>query len=525
MSNIRVLDCTLRDGGYINDWNFGNKIAKNIITCLNEAKVDLIEVGFLKNCENNLDYTVYNSINELKKILPPKSENTEYVAMILHSSYNIEKLEICDGTVPYIRVTFHDYDINEGLAFCEKVKEKGYKLFVNPINLMGYSDEKLIDLISKINLLHPYGFSIVDTFGSMTKRDLVRIYSICEHNLCKDIVFGLHLHENMSMAFSLAQNFLEIVEPKRSCVIDGSLNGMGRVPGNLCLELMLDYLNQYYEKQYVINSILDAVENYIFPIKKNSSWGYSTEYFLSAKNNMHRNYAEFFYSKGRLTAKAMNIILESIPQNKRSKFDPELSQKLFIEYQDKHIDDDKTIKYLKKYFAGREVLGLAPGKSIDIFDKKIGEFVSENNPIIVCAGFIYDKTYEKICFFSNEKRYQEYKNSDVCKVLTSNIRENNEEKAVIDYHSVAFSNGDFFDNCGIMMLRMLKRVGVKNVTLAGFDGFSIDGNDYAKGYHGEFVSGKKEENEKISNEMLELQKDMKISFLTPSSYLLKKTNI
>lgn len=519
MNDIRVLDCTLRDGGYINAWKFGKRIIQNMIACLNDAGVDLIEVGFLRDCERNSEYSIYNTIQDIKEMLPAKPCHAEYVAMILHSNYDINKLEKCDGTIPYIRVTFHDYDIEEGLKFCEAVKEKGYKLFVNPINLMGYTDGRLLALIERINLLHPYGFSIVDTFGSMSKRDLIRVYAICEHNLRKDIVLGLHLHENMSLAFSLAQCFLEFKVSERQCVIDGSLNGMGRIPGNLCLELILDYLNQYFNKSYSLDSILDAIENYVMPIKKDTPWGYSTEYFLSAKNNMHRNYAEFFLSKGRLTTRAINELLEKIPKDKKSKFDEKLAQKLFVEYQDITVNDTETKKYLTTYFEGREILALAPGKSLDLYQNEIISFIKDNAPIVICAGFVYENCEKQIGFFSNEKRYQEYKNENGLKIITSNIRENKGEDLIINYRSVAFSEDRLFDNCGVMLLKTLEMLGVKEITLAGFDGFSGDENNYAKGYHGEFVIGTKDDNFKIAGEIKKIRKSVKINFLTPTNYL------
>lgn len=518
MNNVRVLDCTLRDGGYINDWKFGKRIMQNIVKCLDQAKVDLIEVGFLKNCESDPEYSVFNTIEEIKETLPSKLVHAEYAAMILHSNYDINKLGKCDGTIPYIRVTFHDYDMEEGIRFCEGVKERGYKLFVNPINLIGYSDDQLLGLIRRINMVQPYGFSIVDTFGSMSKRDLVRIYAICEHNLRKDIVLGLHLHENLSLAFSLAQYFLESKVPERQCIIDGSLNGMGRVPGNLCIELLLNYLNQYYRKSYSLSSILDAIENYILPIKKTSPWGYSTEYFLSAKNNMHRNYAEFFQAKGRLTARAINELLEKVPEDKKSKFDAELAQQLFVEYQDIEINDTETKKYLTNCFKGREILALAPGNSLDSHQGVIEKFIEENNPVIICAGFVYEKSERPICFFSNEKRYQEYKDEDSLKIITSNIKESNGEKMIINYRSVAFSGEKLFDNCGIMLLKMLKMLGVEKVSLAGFDGFLENGNNYARGYHGEFVIGTKDDNDKIAGEIKEIEKTVRINFLTPTNY-------
>ena len=104
--------------------------------------------------------------------------------MALHNKYDITKLEPNDGTVEAVRVTFHDYDIDEGLEFVKKVMEKGYKCFCNPINIMGYSDQEILNLIQKINQIKPYAFSIVDTFGSMIKSDLLRIYSLLTDFLC-----------------------------------------------------------------------------------------------------------------------------------------------------------------------------------------------------------------------------------------------------------------------------------------------------------------------------------------------------
>lgn len=169
MEKIRLLDCTLRDGGYINGWDFGEKTIRKIIAELVRAGTDLIEAGFLRDCEYQRDHTLFNSVSELKQILPEEHGQTGFVVMALHDQYDVRKLEENDGTVSAVRVTFHDYDVEEGLTFCRRVMEKGYPLFVNPINIMGYEDGELLRLLEKVNRLGPDGFSIVDTFGSMTK--------------------------------------------------------------------------------------------------------------------------------------------------------------------------------------------------------------------------------------------------------------------------------------------------------------------------------------------------------------------
>ena len=166
MANIKLLDCTLRDGGYINDWNFGYHTAKSIIRQLVDSQVDYVEIGFLRDCEYDRNKTLYNNCREMIPVLPEKRGNTLFTAMVLHNKYNVDKLEECDGkTIDAVRVTFHDYDIDEGLTFIKRVKEKGYKVFCNPINIMGYSDEMILKLLEKVNQIRPYAFSIVDTFG------------------------------------------------------------------------------------------------------------------------------------------------------------------------------------------------------------------------------------------------------------------------------------------------------------------------------------------------------------------------
>ena len=133
MGKISLLDCTLRDGGYINDWDFGCHTIKDILKKLVEAEVDYAEVGFLRNCEYDLDKSLFNNCSELAGILPENRGKTKFTAMALHNKYDVSKLEPYDGkTIDAVRVTFHDYDIDEGLSFIRKVKEKGYKVFIIP---------------------------------------------------------------------------------------------------------------------------------------------------------------------------------------------------------------------------------------------------------------------------------------------------------------------------------------------------------------------------------------------------------
>ncbi|MDD4850692.1 MAG: hypothetical protein PHO10_08335, partial [Gemmiger sp.] len=135
MGNAKLLDCTLRDGGYINSWRWGFEPARDIIAALTRAGTDIVEVGFLRNVEGyDPNVTVCNRIEELNRLLPKNTRQTIYSGMAMRSNYDITKLSEYTGTgIEMIRVTAHDYDLREGMDFAREVKTRGYKLSVNPI--------------------------------------------------------------------------------------------------------------------------------------------------------------------------------------------------------------------------------------------------------------------------------------------------------------------------------------------------------------------------------------------------------
>ncbi len=521
-SQFKLLDCTLRDGGYINDWNFGHSVIKSIIRNLVAAQMDYIEIGFLRDCEYDKNRTLFNNVAEAKEVLPKDAQNSKFVLMCLHNKYDISKLEPCDGTIEYIRITFHDYDINEGLQFCQEVMKKGYKVFCNPINIMGYSDKALLEMLERINQMRPYGFSIVDTFGSMMKEDLVRIYGIVEHNLDKSIVVGLHLHENLSLSYSLAQEFCSICSNLRNAVIDASLLGMGRVPGNLCGELIMDFMNRYYEKGYNLDIALDTIEDYIVPFKKVEPWGYSTAYALSAQYNLHRNYGEYLLKTGKLRAKQINQILATVEAEKKTVYDEAYIERLYTWFQNIEVDDSMSREYLQKMIGGRTILLLAPGSSLNEQKAQIEEFISENHPVIFSANFEPEDFSASFRFFSNMKRYEEYMETAVKRkecLITSNLQ-HSEYKAehVFAYYPLAYRENQLNDNCAVMLLRLLLQLGHKKVYLAGMDGYKEAGENYSVSYMHSANGKVKEENEKIEASLRQLGEEMELIFLTKTQY-------
>ena len=517
-NDLTLLDCTLRDGGYINDWKWGFSKAKNIISYLTKSKIDVVEVGFLRNVgEYNPDITVCNYIEELNRLLPDNSENTMYSAMAMRSNYDISKLSRYNGNgIEMIRITAHDYDIEEGMDFACAVKEKGYKLSINPINIMGYSDERILWILKQVNDIQPYQFSIVDTFGSMKRRDLDRIANIVDNNLDKNIRVALHLHENMSLSSSLAQRFIDF-HLNRPISVDGSLMGMGRIPGNLPIELIADYLNDYIGKTYDIDYLMDAIQYYIAPIKGETEWGYTPAYFLSARYNLHRNYAEYYLKKGDITNRDINHILARFDKDKATVFDADYADKLYEEYKNHCIDDTLDKKKLKGNIKGKKILLIAPGPSINKYKHEIQDYINNEKPIVIAVNFVSDDFRLDYAFFSNNKRYEKIDKFFCDVIITSNLNGHMADY-VIDYNSLS---GAFNQGCNslIMVLKLLKDMQVLHIIIAGADGYSEHGINYYDSSMMNYTRHGNQFNLAVADAIKNL--GVHVEFLTPSVYNIK----
>jgi len=519
-SHIRLLDCTLRDGGHIVAGKFGEELIKNTIESLVEAGIDIIEVGFLWDQVYGTDTARYYSISDVKRVLPKNKGRSEFSLMA--DFINLDHLEPCDGTIDIIRLSFKRWRLDWGLNTAKVLMDKGYKVFINPVNNNVYSDSEYIEVLEKVNELHPYGFSIVDTFGVMRVRDLSHRYYLVENNLLPDITIGVHLHENLGLAFSLAQHITKIANPMRKIVIDGSLLGMGRVPGNLCIEQIMDFMNEQYGRQFSLEPVYDVIDNYIAPIKEKEHWGYAIPYALSAKYNLHRTYAEHLMGKKRLKTKDIQRILAQVDPSEAETFNKEYIDKLYFEYMNVEYDDSKDIVNLADEISKfQSVMILAPGQTLKLGLNNVLKQITEK-VCVISVNFNPESLniVPQYVFLTNMRRYDAIKESKTDRklIITSNlIRDVVERDYTFAYNNLAYFKDEYCDDSTLMLLNLLKRIGVRQVAFAGFDG-AKDG--ILKFYNDAFEHSqlKTTDNSKVKRILQTVFEYMDKTFLTESAY-------
>ncbi len=528
MSNIKVLDCTLRDGGYVNNWNFGEKSISKIFENLVQSKVDYIECGFLRNCEYSINKTLFNKIEEINYCANVYSAQTKVCAMIMFGQFPVEKLINKDNNISLdaIRVTFKKHEVSDVFKFFEKIKQCGYNIFVNPTNIDTYSDEELIDLLTKVNNLRPYGFSIVDTKGVLRENDMLRLYYLIDHNLNKDIALCFHSHNNLQLSFSNAQCLMKVCKD-RELIIDSTVFGMGRGAGNLCTELITQYINDNYGGHYDIIPILKIVDEQINPIFAKTPWGYSVPYYLAATNHCHPNYAKYLVDKQTVPVEFINNLLQSIPDNKKSIYDVNLIKQLYLDKFSKAVDDSKTVEYMKNILSGKKILILAPGKSLKEEKERVDNFIERENPFIISLNFIPEQYRENLVFVTNMKRFTSLNDYSGPIVVSSNI-ENIPPQALVLNYSSYLNDSKMFDNVALMLLKLLIKINIESVSIAGFDGFSpVATDNYVSDdlINNAKLSEFDERNDVMSEEIGKLSEKIDINFITSTMYNIKPAKI
>lgn len=524
MKKVSILDCTLRDGGYINHWNFGKNKIQNIIKELNRSGMDIIECGFLRDIAYHADTAVFSCVSQIAPLIASRRSGAMYVAMIALGDISIDKiLPRQEGYIDGIRLTFHKHEWAEAKKAVLQLMNKGYQVFVQPVGTTGYTDQELLSLMTDVNELHPFAFYLVDTLGQLYRKDLLRLTCFIDHNLDSDIAMGFHSHNNLQLSLA---NALELIRQdfQRHLIIDTSVYGMGRGVGNLPTELLTQYINENIHQKYQLTPLLVIAERELMSIYAEQRWGYDLPYFISAAEKCHPNYASYLMKKETLNIEAIAELLRRLPNDKRDLFHKDIIEDIYMDFQNAWIDDTTAISQLKKKFTDRSILILAPGASIGIHKNEIEKAIKEKAALVICVNFTQDIYHQDAIFISNRKRLQSMQEKlakDHFVIATSNLKEDfSEETCIINYSSY-LGEGSEADNAGVMLIHLLTKIGVKEILLAGFDGFEVDVS--ANYFVDSFKRNIERESARKKNELVSMQlrsalKDIRYQVITPTMY-------
>lgn len=531
MKHIDLLDCTLRDGGYVNDWRFTRTNIVSIFERLVDANVDIIEVGFIDERRPfDKDRSIFPDTKSADKIYGDlDKKQSMVVGMIDYGTCAIENLSSCsESYLDGIRVIFKKGKMKPAMEYCRQVKELGYKVFSQLVSVTSYSDDELMELVDLVNDVKPYGVSMVDTYGLLDSDLLLHIYKILDDNIDPDIKIGFHAHNNFQLGYSNALSFIKY-EGKHDIVIDGTLYGMGKSAGNDPIELVAMTLNEKYAHNYNIDAMLEAINESIMDYYRISPWGYNTFFYLCAKNKCHPNYLTDYNKEENLSVSMVDELLSTIePEDKKLLYDKMVGKKYYDDYLSSHIDDGMAINGFLDFISDKKILLAGPGKNIVLQDSKVKSFIREYNPVVISINYLPDNIDIDCVFITNPKRYHDMtlslklnKNAGVKTLATSNVTARNGKfDFVVNRAPLLEKDENIIDNSFLMMIKLLNNAGIREVYCAGFDGYSDKENNYTNPEM-EYSFIKREAvslNKHMKNSIANYRMSMDIVFLTYSAY-------
>jgi 4-hydroxy 2-oxovalerate aldolase len=281
---IKVLDCTIRDGGLINNHYFTDDFVRSVYIALSQSGVDYMELGYRSSRElyPPKDYGVwkYCDDDKIREIIDDIESNIKISIMV--DSYRVKEQQFApadESPIDMIRAATYVKYIDSAIELINKCHDLGYE---TTCNIMAVSKEIEPDLIEALDQLAKTSVDVVyvvDSFGALYCEQieyLVKLYK--KHLPGKEI--GVHCHNNQQLAFS---NTIEGIIHNANYV-DASLYGIGRGPGNCCLELLVGFLKN---PKFNLTPILKVIQDYMLPMQKEIEWGYILPYMITGILNEH----------------------------------------------------------------------------------------------------------------------------------------------------------------------------------------------------------------------------------------------
>jgi 4-hydroxy 2-oxovalerate aldolase len=283
-TEIKVVDCTIRDGGLMNNWHFSDDFVKSVYNACVNGGIDYMEIGY-KSSENSFsrkDNGPWKFCDEkdVRRIVGENKTKTKLSVMVDIGRVDLDNiLPKSKSVIDMIRVATYVHQMDKAILMAEHCMEKGYE---TTINLMAISkvnehdlDEALLDVAkSRVPI-----FYLVDSFGSMYCETTEYLFKKYQDAL-PDKEIGIHAHNNMQLAMSNTITALI----GGATYLDATLLGMGRGAGNCPVEILIAFLKN---PKYRLLPLLKAIQEQVLPWNKKIDWGYHVPYLITGALNEH----------------------------------------------------------------------------------------------------------------------------------------------------------------------------------------------------------------------------------------------
>lgn len=528
MSKIIHLDCTLRDGGYYNNWEFREDIINEYLSALEKINIDYVEIGFrIIEKFKNKGPMAYSEEKFLKKLKIPKKINIGIMVNasdLLNSEENVDLLikknfiHKKKSVIKLIRIACHFHELEKVIKFSKKLKELGYQIGINLMQISEKKNNEIVLATNIINKIKPKVLYFADSLGSLDTKKTLNLIRVLRKKWKGDL--GIHTHDNMQNAL---KNSLEALKNGVKW-IDTTVTGMGRGPGNTKTEIAILEFEKNFHKKINILPLLNLIKNRFKKLQTKYSWGTNTYYYLAGLWGIHPSFVQEMITAGLDS----NQILRNL-NNLKSIGGQKFNRDLINRDEQFYLGKSQGTWTPHELFSGKKVLILGSGPNLIKEKNKVEKFIKQKKPIVF---LINNKTiinkklidYRLAChtmrILLDCKNYSKIKSPLIVPYqrFSERIKKELKNLDILDFGIEVRKNIFRFDcnSCVIpnslafsYALAIANSAKVEKIYLAGFDGY--EKNDPKRYQMDSTIQIYKKKNDKI-----------KLLSITPTKYKIKK---
>ena len=382
-----LLDCTLRDGGYYNDWDFEPELVKDYLEAMNSLQVDFVEIGFrtLKN-EGFKGGVAYSKDTFLSNLNIPSGLINKICVMINGSEIAEPKTQISclerlfqskkNSPVTLVRIACHIHEFKDCLPAAHWLKEQGYLVGFNLMQIADCSLEEIEQLAKKANNYPIDVLYFADSMGSLDSAKLGDIIKALQKGWKGSL--GIHTHDNIGQAIN---NSAFAINNGVSWV-DSTVTGMGRGPGNAQTEYLILALSKHRQNQGNSIKLLELINKYFKPMQKNYGWGINSFYYLAGKYSIHPSYIQEMLQDKRYGVEDLLAVIDFLKINGGKKFSLDTLDAARHFYSNEPSGNWDPKKILK----GKTVLILGSGPGIKKYKSAVENYIKETQPYVIALN-------------------------------------------------------------------------------------------------------------------------------------------
>lgn len=380
------LDCTLRDGGYYNAWNFSESLINQYLQAMSTSGVNIVELG-LRSLQNNgfkgaCAYTTDEFIRSLS--IPDELSvgvmlNASELVGALPQTEVLERLfpnNAVDSPVSIVRIASHVHEFRAALPAVNWLKERGYRVGFNLMQIADRSETEIKALAKEANAYPLDALYFADSMGSMSPAQTAQIIGWLRTEW--QGALGIHTHDNLGLALS---NTLTALNEGVTWV-DATVTGMGRGPGNARTEELAIEIAQRRNQQINLVPLMQLLREHFKPMQQQYGWGTNPYYYLAGKYGIHPTYIQQMLSDSRFSEEDILAVIEHLRREGGKNY----SLNTLDAARHFYHGDPTGSWQPKENFANREVLLLGTGPGVAEHRPALERYIREHQPIVLALN-------------------------------------------------------------------------------------------------------------------------------------------